>query len=548
MEEGQGMNDRRKESRDVKNSIGRAFFAVLALCLQIGWIVSVINRAGTAYPYVQIVTNVLVLVVAVAIVNQSRSSASKNLWILLVLTFPVLGLILYLLVGQPWATHTMRKRFESIDRSLILNLQQDPDVLHALEVEDAGAAAQMRYLQAWCKFPAYRNTQVEFHADTDAAFGALKAELKKAEKFIFMEYHAIECSSSFFEIEEILAERVRAGVEVRLFYDEVGSVAFIDRGFVRRMEEQGIQCRAFNPILPIASAFMNNRDHRKITVIDGRVGFTGGYNLADEYFNRGVAPKSSIWSSTFGHRAEPETQRVSALTHPYGYWKDTGVLLRGDAVRSLTMLFLEMWNAEKRTDDSFLRYICRDQEPNLSDGYVQPYADSPLDDERVGENVYMNLLKNARRYCWITTPYLILDDEMLQELTLAAKRGVDVRIITPGVPDKKLVFRLTRSYYAQLARCGVRIYEFAPGFMHAKQMVSDDSTAVVGTINLDYRSLYLHFEDAVLLYRCSAVRDVRADFEATFPKCREVTADYSRGQPLRTRVVQSLLRLLAPLL
>ena len=542
------MNDRRKDARAVKNSIGRAFFAALALCLQIGWIVSMIGRAGGLFPSVQLVTEILALVVAVLIVNQHRSAASKNLWILLILVFPVLGLLLYVLVGQPWATHTMRKRYESIDRSVFLNLQQDPDVLQALEVEDAGAASQMRYLQSWCKFPAYRNTQVEFHADTDLAFGALKAELKRAKKFIFMEYHAIECSSSFFEIEEILAERARAGVEVRLFYDDVGSVAFIDRGFVRRMEAQGIQCRVFNPILPIASAFMNNRDHRKITVIDGRVGFTGGYNLADEYFNRGVAPKSSIWSSTFGHKAESETQRVSALTHPYGHWKDTGVLLRGDAVRSLTLIFLEMWNAEKRMDDSFQRYICKVQDSNLSDGYVQPYADSPLDEERVGENVYMNVLKNARRYCWITTPYLILDDEMTEELTLAAKRGVDVRIITPGIPDKKLVFQLTRSYYAQLARCGVRIFEYAPGFMHAKQMLCDDSTAVVGTINLDYRSLYLHFEDAVLMYRCSAVRDVRSDFEATFPKCREMTDRYGRGRRMHTRIVQSLLRLLAPLL
>ena len=542
------MNDRRKESRDVKNSIGRAFFAALALVLQIGWIVSLLNRAGTSFPYVQFATELLALIVAVAIINQRRSAASKNLWILLVLTFPVLGLILYLLVGQPWATHTMRKRYESIDRSLILNLQQDPDVLHALEVEDAGAAAQMRYLQAWCKFPAYRNTQVEFHANTTQALDALKAELKKAKKFIFMEYHAIECASSFSEIEKILAERARAGVEVRLFYDEVGSVAFIDRGFVHRMEEQGIKCRAFNPILPIASAFMNNRDHRKITVIDGRVGFTGGYNLADEYFNRGVAPRSSLWSSTFGRKAKAETQRATTLVHPYGYWKDTGVLLRGDAVRSLTLIFLEMWNAEKRMDDSFQRYICKVQDSNLSDGYVQPYADSPLDDERVGEDVYMNLLKNARRYCWITTPYLILDDEMTEELTLAAKRGVDVRIITPGIPDKKLVYRLTRSYYAQLARCGVRIYEFTPGFMHAKQMVSDDSTAVVGTINLDYRSLYHHFECAAYMVDVPCIRDIEADFAATLEKCHRVTMEDIKKQKAGTKLLGILTKAIASIL
>ena len=519
--EGRGMNDRRKESRDVKNSIGRAFFAALALVLQIGWIVSLLNRAGTSFPYVQFATELLALVVAVVIINQRRSAASKNLWILLVLTFPVLGLILYLLVGQPWATHTMRKRYESIDRSLILNLQQDPDVLHALEVEDAGAAAQMRYLQAWCKFPAYRNTQVEFHADTGQAFEALKSELKKAKKFIFMEYHAIECSSSFFEIEEILAERARAGVEVRLFYDDVGSVAFIDRSFVRRMEAQGVQCRAFNPILPIASAFMNNRDHRKITVIDGRVGFTGGYNLADEYFN---------------------------VKHPYGHWKDTGIRMEGEAVRSLTVMFLEMWNAVKKLDGDYGVYTNVDCGKVQSDGYVQPYADSPLDNERVGENVYMNMIKTARRYVWITTPYLILDDEMTQELTLAAKRGVDVRIITPGIPDKKIVFQLTRSYYAQLVRGGVRIFEYSPGFLHAKQMLVDDETAAVGTINLDFRSLYLHFENAVLLHGCSATKDIYRDFQATFPLCREMTQQYGGKRMMHMRVSQSLLRLFAPLL
>jgi len=511
----------REKNKSIKNSIGRGAFVAISLLLQIGWLVSLISRAGRYYPYITLATEILALAAVVGIYSQRRSSAGKTSWIVLILFFPVLGLCLYLLVGQPWATYSMRRRFEHVDQSLEGRLPQDPLLMRRIEREDPAAAGQMRYLQQWSKYPVYENTSVEFHAQTDAAFESLKAELRKAEKFIFMEYHAIELSECFLELEEILAERARAGVEVRLFYDDVGSLTFIGPNFVQRMEALGIHCQVFNPIIPIVSAFMNNRDHRKITVIDGKVGFTGGYNLADEYFN---------------------------VKHPYGHWKDTGILLRGEAVRSLTVMFLEMWNATKKRDADTSAYTAAACGEIASDGYVQPYADSPLDDERVGENVYLNMLKNARRYAWITTPYLILDDEMIQELTLAAKRGVDVRIITPGIPDKKIVFQLTRSYYAPLVRGGVRIFEYTPGFLHAKQMLVDDHTAAVGTINLDFRSLYLHFENAVLLHGCSATADIRRDFEATFPICREMTDLYKGKRAVRMRVGQSLLRLFAPLL
>lgn len=515
------MNERREKTKSMKNSVGRAAFVAVAILLQVGYLVNLITRAGEYSPYITLAVEVLALIAVVAIYSQYRSSASKISWIVLVLFFPVLGLCLYLLVGQPWATRSIRRRFENVDRSLAGRLPQDRAVVRAIEAEEPAMAGQMRYIREWAKYPVYRNTAVEFHAQGETAFAALKAELRKAEKFIFMEYHAIELSECFLELESILAERARAGVEVRLFYDDVGSLTFIGPNFVQRMEKLGIHCRVFNPLIPMVSAFMNNRDHRKITVIDGRVGFTGGYNLADEYFN---------------------------VKHPYGHWKDTGVLLRGEAVRSLTVMFLEMWNAVKRQDGDYSPYTAVSLPEVASDGYVQPYADSPLDDERVGENVYLNMLKSARRYAWITTPYLILDDEMSHELILAAKRGVDVRILTPGIPDKKLVFQLTRSYYPQLARGGVRIFEYAPGFLHAKQMLVDDETAAVGTINLDFRSLYLHFENAVLLHRCGAIRDIRRDFEATLPLCREMTGAYGGKRRARLRVGQNLLRLFAPLL
>ena len=512
------MSGRRDKTKSIKNSVGRLVFVGLSLLLQVGWIVSLINRAGIFYPYITLLTEILALLVVVNIHARYRSSASKISWIILILFFPVLGLCVYLLVGQPWATRTMRRRFENIDRNLISQLPQPEGPMEALREKDLAAYNLSSYLRKWGKYPLYQNTEVEFHGQGEIAFEKLKAELRKAEKFIFMEYHAIEFSKCFMEIEEILEERVKAGVEVRLFYDDVGSFSFIGPNFIQRMREKGIQCRVFNPLIPIISPFMNNRDHRKITVIDGKVGFTGGYNLADEYFN---------------------------VKHPYGHWKDTGIMLRGDAVRSLTVMFLEMWNAVRKLDQDYGRYTEIRCPAENAPGFVQPYADSPLDDERVGENVYLNLLKNAKKYCWITTPYLILDDETMHELVLAAKRGVDVRIITPGIPDKKTVFRLTRSYYAQLIRGGVKIYEYTPGFIHAKQMLADGEAAVVGTINLDYRSLYLHFENAVLMRDCPAVQDMQRDFEETFPLCCE---QISSGRNRRMGMLDSLLRLFAPLL
>lgn len=512
------MFKRKEKTMSMKNSVGRLVFVGVSLLLQVGWIVSLITQAGGLYPYITLLTELLSLLVVINIHARYRSSASKISWIILILIFPVLGLCLYLLVGQPWATQTMRMRFENIDRNLSPCLPQNPSAEKHLKDADPAAYNLSEYLRKWGKYPLYENTRVEFHGQGEIAFEALKAELRKAEKFIFMEYHAIEFSKCFMEIEEILEERVKAGVEVRLFYDDVGSFSFIGPHFVRRMEEKNIRCRVFNPLLPFINPFMNNRDHRKITVIDGKVGFTGGYNLADEYFN---------------------------VKHPYGHWKDTGLKLTGDAVRSLTVMFLEMWNAVKKMDEDYGRYTGLSQPAVPAEGFVQPYADSPLDDERVGENVYLNLLKNAKRYCWITTPYLILDDEMMHELVLAAKRGVDVRIITPGIPDKKTIFRLTRSYYAQLIRAGVKIYEYTPGFIHAKQMLVDDDAAVVGTINLDYRSLYLHFENAVLFRACGAVMQLKHDFEKTFPLC---CPQASTGKNCRMGMLDSLLRLFAPLL
>ena len=493
----------------------------ISVLLQVAWLVFMAVKLNEYSVKINLISSIIALLVVLRIYGMHTNSAFKMPWIMLILLSPVMGLCLYILLGRSGLSAGMRKRFERIDRELLPKLNVGGNYFEQLLRENRSVANQSFYIQKFSGFPVYQNTDVEFYAEAVDGFCAQLRELRQAEKFIFLEYHAIEDAVSFHRMKEILIEKARQGIDVRILYDDVGSIGFINKDFIRRMEAVGIQCRVFNPLVPVLNVFMNNRDHRKITVIDGKVGFTGGYNLADEYFN---------------------------LIHPYGQWKDSGIKLTGDAVRSLTILFLEMWNVMKPTDTDYERFLPDFSYRAEENGFVQPYADSPLDGEPVGENVYMNIIKSAERYVYLTTPYLIISDEMNRELGLAAKRGVDVRIITPGIPDKKGVFRVTRSYYAGLVRQGVRIYEFSPGFIHTKQCVCDDETATVGTINLDYRSLYLHFENGVFLYRCGAIQDIKKDFDKTFPICREVTEKYRSGRTAVLRIWQCIMRLFSPMM
>ena len=504
----------------VKNSIGRLMFAALGFVIQVVWIIMLCLKLNDYSAAISLGSSVLALCVAFYIYGKDMNAGFKLPWIIAIRAFPVLGLCLYFLFGRPGATKHMRQHFEKIDADLEGTLVQDENVLKNLEATDFAVANQARYLWKCAGYPAWQNTDVEFHKTAEEGLEAQKRELRKAKKFIFMEYHAIEESSAFLELKEILVQKAKEGVEVRVFYDDVGSFVFINKDFIKRMEAVGIQCRVFNPMHPFLNIFMNNRDHRKITVIDGKVGFTGGYNLAEEYFNR---------------------------THPYGYWKDTGIMLTGDAVRNLTVMFLEMWNAVRKTDMDYDKYLPKVEYTAKEQGFVQPYADSPLDHETTGENVYMNLIKNAKHEIFFTTPYLIITDEMSRELRMAARRGVDVRIVTPGIPDKKMVYQMTRSYYSELARNGVRIYEYTPGFIHAKQCVCDGESATVGTINMDYRSLYLHFENGVLMYHYDAVAEIRKDFEDIFAASTEVTEKYNGRKSVPARMGRGVLRLFSPL-
>lgn len=347
--------------------------------------------------------------------------------------------------------------------------------------------------------------------------------LKSAEHFIFMEYFIVEEGYMFDQIADILEEKAKSGVDVRFIYDDVGCISTLPPKYFRKLEERGIKCVAFNPFLPLISVVMNNRDHRKIFVVDGNIGFTGGINLADEYINK---------------------------VERFGYWKDSGIRIEGDGVWNLTVMFLEMWNYIKGTSEEYDRFkpSVYQKKTFSQDGFVQPYGDTPLDYENVGENIYLNIISSAKDYVYIFTPYLIIDHEMLITLCNAAKRGVDVRIVTPGVPDKKTVYLLTQSYYEPLIRNGVKIYQYTPGFIHAKNFVCDDEIATVGSVNLDFRSLFLHFECGVWMYQSKAVMQVKRDCLETFAHSEEITLEFCRRRPAAVRAVQGMMRLFAPLL
>lgn len=503
----------------LKNSIARVALIGVTLILQVAWIVTEITKLSEYYSVISTVTRVLAIVVVLRIYGTRRNSAFKMSWFFLIMIFPIMGLVLYTLSGYSLGATHMRKRFNKAQSRRVEAMPKTEET-GAPELINAKLARQSDYIARFGTYPPHTGSDIEYFPNAAAALRAQKEELRRAEKFIFMEYFTIEDSVAFSEIKEILSEKVAQGVEVRMLYDDAGSIGFLNSSFLREMKRLGVDCRVFNPIVPILNVFMNHRDHRKITVIDGRVGFTGGYNIADEYFN---------------------------IVQPFGHWKDTGVMIKGDAVQNLTGMFLEMWDAMAGVETDYAAYLIPTGYEAKERCCVQPYADSPLDGELVGENVYLNMIKGAERYVHIVTPYLILDDELISELTLAAKRGIEVCILTPGIPDKKLVYQMTRSYYSVLASCGVRIFEYTPGFPHAKMAVCDDESAVVGTINLDYRSLYLHFEDAVFMYGCRAVTDVEADFQETLTRSCEVTEKY-RNRRQSLLVGESLLRLLAPML
>ena len=479
----------------------------------------------TRFYYVfSVATALLDFVFVLYLMKNSRSMSYKLCWIVVAFTFPVFGVALYLIFGGKRASGRALRKMRFMREAARAGTAREVCALADLEAEDPTAARQARYIKTTSYCPPVKHCETRYFESGEAMFPVLLEELRRAERYIFLEYFIIGEGEMWDAVHEILLEKVKAGVDVRVVYDDIGSALAIPGNFDGKLRREGIDCRIFQRFIPLLFARQNNRDHRKICVIDGVTAFTGGINLADEYIN---------------------------TEERCGYWKDTAVMVRGEAAWSFAVMFLTMWDylCGTKTDEigDYSDYVPL---PGALDGidgggYVQPYTDSPLDGEPVGENVYLGLIENAKRYVWITTPYLIVDERLEQALIHAARCGVDVRIVTPGVPDKILINQTTKSYYPNLVANGVKIYEFKPGFVHAKGFLVDDEYAVVGSVNLDYRSLYLHFECGLWMYKPDCLPDVKRDFIALIEKSEPVEAKKPR---LLTQLFRAALDLIAPLL
>ena len=503
----------------------RIFYVIIAMAVQLGWLLTIFFRLAGYSKYISFGLDVLSIVIVLWIVNRKINPSYKLAWTMLILCLPVFGLVLYLVFGQSRVATYMENRFADMLDQTRDYLVEDEGIHERLEAEDPSICVQSDYIRNNSGYPAYENTTAEYFQVGDDMFPVLVRELEQAKHYIFIEYFIIHDGVMWQTILDILERKVKEGVDVRLLYDDMGCLTTLPHKYYEQLRAKGIKCEVFNPFRPFLNIIQNNRDHRKFCIIDGYVGFTGGINLADEYINQ---------KKRFGH------------------WKDTAVMLKGEAVWNMTAMFLHMWSVVTRSKEKveFENYLPHTYHPGEfeSDGYIQPFCDSPLDHETVGENVYLNIINRAKQYVYICTPYLIIDNEMMTALCLAAKSGIDVRIMTPGIPDKKIVFLLTQSYYEQLLEAGVKIYEYQPGFLHAKSFVCDDEVGVVGTINMDYRSLYLHFEDGVWIYKNKVIDDIKSDFMETLNYCNPISLDFCKGRNIVVRAMQSILRLFAPML
>ena len=503
----------------------RIFYVAVALMLQLAWLTITVWRLAAYSKYISNTIGIISVLVVLWIVNKKINPSYKLGWTILILVSPVFGVMLYLLFGKSRIAQAIQNKYAQVQKESIPFMEPKEETIRHLEADSPSAAVQSNYIHRYSSFPVHENTTAKYFQVGDDMFPVLVHELEQAKHFIFIEYFIINDGVMWQTILNILEKKAKEGVDVRLIYDGFGCLTTLPYKYDQEMRRRGIKCEVFNRFRPILNIIQNNRDHRKICVIDGWTGFTGGINLADEYINQ---------RKRFGH------------------WKDTAVMLKGEGVWNMTAMFLYMWGIVTRTDTSldFGNYVPHRWHPNEfpGNGYVQPFCDSPLDDEIVGENVYLNIINRAKNYVYICTPYLIIDNEMMTALCLAAKSGVDVRIMTPGIPDKKMVFLLTQSYYKQLLEAGVKIYEYQPGFLHAKSFVCDDKVGVVGTINLDYRSLYLHFEDGVWMYKNDVILDIRDDFTETLEYCDPIDLAFCQKRNIVVRAIQNVLRVFAPLL
>lgn len=522
------MGERTKKLKKpfIKLIFSRFVITATLIALQVIFIILVFNYMGQYSKSFMTFVSIISVFVIIWIINSRSNPSYKISWAIIVAGMPIMGTLFYLYTHLNLNEKLPFMRLNKIIKDTSEYAVTTEPVKDRLKNVDPDFSKMADYIENAGGYPAYDNTKVKYYPLGDDVFQDMCDELEKAENFIFMEYFIVEEGLFWDTLLEILVRKVREGVEVRFMYDDMGCISTLTRRYDEVMTKLGINTRTFGRVRPFFSTHYNNRDHRKMMIIDGRVAFSGGINLADEYINR---------------------------VERFGHWKDNAFMLEGDAVKSYTLMFLQMWNIGSwgGEPEDYVKYLDTDWEriPDLErDGFVIPYGDGPHRQDNVAENIYLDVINNAIRHVAIMTPYLIPDNEVLHALKHAAKSGVKVELILPYIPDKKIVNILTKSYYAELLRSGVRIYEYTPGFVHTKMVAADDRIAVTGTVNLDYRSLYLHYECGSVIYSNEVVADMEEDFSKTLELCREITMEDVKSKGLLFAVFSSILRVFAPLL
>ncbi|NLX63304.1 MAG: cardiolipin synthase [Clostridiaceae bacterium] len=507
----------------LKILFSRLMVMSVLMIFQIALLIILTVQLSTSFFYLYFVFSLLSLTVVCFIASQRSSPAHKLAWVIPILIFPVFGGVLYILIMSNRNNKKFRDKLNTSHKESISYLTQQPYVMNELYRQDRNAANQSGYILRTSGFPVYNNSHSIYFSSGEEFFVTFVDELKKAEKYIFIETFLIREGLMWNTVLSILEDKAAKGVDVRVMYDDAGCMTTLPHKYYKRLRAKGIKCYAFNPFTPLPEVRLNNRDHRKIIVIDGYTAFTGGINFADEYIN---------------------------VFERCGHWKDSAIMVKGEAAWNMNVMFLQLWSSmsNEPVDYDLIKTCTIFDDSYEPDGYIQPFGDSPFYKEAVGENTYINMISRARDYVYIFTPYLVLDHQLITALRLAANSGVDVRIVTPHIPDKWYVFLVTQSYYEDLIEAGIKIFEYSPGFLHSKTFVCDDVFGIVGSINLDYRSLYFHFECGVWLYKTKSVKAIKNDFIETFKKCKEITLEECLKVKLLKRIARGFLRLFAPLM
>ncbi len=498
------------------NAVKRVAIVALGILLQFGF--AIVIRLFF-YNYLGIITlfyNILSILIVLRILKESTRLSNDIPWMILILIFPIFGTLLLITLGRNYSKNRLLKHIFECENKYNKYLVQDKNLKK--EIDDK-KLDNIKYIINRTNYFVSTNNNITYYNFGEKFYPELLKELKKAEKFIFMEYFIVNKGVMWNNILDILKEKASQGVDVRILYDDMGSIAMLSTNYSKQLAKYNIKCIPFNKLTPFRGIFMNNRDHRKITIIDGKVAFSGGVNLSDEYIN---------------------------VNSKLGVWKDNGIKIVGSAIWNLTVMFLTLWNANINEDKDITKFKYDFENKGENNGYVIPYGVAPLHKDLIGEDVYINIINSAKDYLYIMTPYLIIDTDMVNSLCRAAKRGVDIRIIIPGIPDKKIVYTQTTSFFKVLHDNGVKIYKYTKGFVHSKVFLSDNIRAVVGTINMDYRSLYLHFENGIYMEDVSEIGEILKDFKETFKDCKQLNDKDVKSGFIKS-LWQAVLRLFAPL-